>query len=304
MHARILARLATAGLTLLGVASLVFALLHVTPGDPVDVMLGETAAPADRLALRRALGLERPLLEQWLGFLAGAARLDLGSSLHSGEPVASMLADRLPYTLALAAAALALSLLVSLPLGLRAALDPGSRADHLCSALALAGMAVPNFCLGPLLILAFALGLGLLPVSGAGGPQHLVLPAVTLGLTLAALQARMIRAAALEVLADEHVRTARAKGLAPARLLLAHVLKPAAAPLVTILGLQVGALLAGAVITETVFDWPGIGRALVEAIERRDYPVVQGLVLATSATYVAVNALTDCACGLLDPRLR
>jgi ABC-type dipeptide/oligopeptide/nickel transport system permease component len=298
------ARLGRAAFTLFAVASLVFALVHLVPGDPVDVMLGESASPADRQAMRMALGLERPLPVQWLDYLASVARGDLGRSLYSGEPVAAVLAARLPFTLMLAGAALALALLLAVPLGLAAALRPGSGIDHLCSALALSGMAVPNFCLGPVLVIVFSLGLGLLPVSGAGHWQHLVLPAVTLGMALAGLQARMLRASALEVLAEDHVRTARAKGLGGTTLLLHHVLRPAAGPLLTVLGLQVGALLAGTVITETVFDWPGIGRALVQAIERRDYPVLQGLVLFTSAVYVCTNTVTDLLCALFDPRAR
>lgn len=300
----IAARAGSVMVTVVGVASVVFLLLHLVPGDPVDVMLGESARPAQREALRAALGLDRPLLAQWLDWLAGLARGDLGDSLAAGAPVAGLLLERLPATVALAAAAAAVALALGLPLGVLAALTRGSAWDRTAIGVALLGAAVPAFWLGPLLVLVFALWLGWLPVSGADAPGALVLPALTLGTGMAAVLARMVRAALLEVLDEDWVRTARAKGLPPGRVVVAHALRVAAAPVVTLLGLQAGALLGGAVITETVFAWPGLGSLLVESIQRRDYPVVQACVLAVALAYVAANAAADAVCALLDPRLR
>lgn len=297
-------RLGSAAVTVLGVVTVVFLLLHLVPGDPVEVMLGESARPAERAALREALGLDRPLGVQWLDYVSRLARLDLGASLHSRRPVAALIKEHLPATLGLAAAAIAVALAVALPLGILAALKRGSLWDRAAMAVALAGVAVPNFWMGPLLILAFAVGLGWFPVSGIEGWRALVLPALTLGSALAAMLARMLRAALLEVLHEDYVRAARARGLTERRVILHHALPNAGLPVITVLGLQLGALLAGAVITETVFSWPGVGTLLVEAIHRRDYPVVQGCVLLVSVAYVAVNALTDLACAALDPRVR
>ncbi len=297
-------RLAGAAGVLLGVACLVFLLLHLVPGDPVEAMLGESATAADREALRRSLGLDRPLPEQLAAWLWGLARLDLGASLYDGRPVAAVLAERLPATLELAAAALAVAVLVALPLGVLAAVRRGGAWDAGATALALLGVSVPNFWLGPLLILLFAIGLGWLPVSGREGPASVVLPALTLGTALAAVLARMVRASLLETLQEEHVRTARAKGLPEAVVVLRHALRPALLPVVTVLGLQLGTLLGGAVVTEVVFAWPGLGSLTIEAIQRRDYPVVQGCVLLIAAGYVLANALTDLLYGWLDPRVR
>ncbi len=296
-------RLLSAAGVLVGVACLVFLLLHLVPGDPVEVMLGERAGAADREALRQALGLDRPVLEQLAASLWGLLHLDLGRSLYDGRPVAALLAERLPATLELAAAALAVALAVALPLGILAAVRRGPW-DAGAMGLALLGVSVPNFWLGPLLILLFAIGLGWLPVSGREGPASVVLPALTLGTALAAVLARMVRASLLEALQEEHVRTARAKGLPEAVVILRHALRPALLPVVTVLGLQLGVLLGGAVVTETVFAWPGLGTLTIEAIQRRDYPVVQGCVLLIAAGYVLANALTDLAYGWLDPRVR
>lgn len=296
-------RLASAALTVLGVITVVFMLVHLIPGDPVEVMLGESARPAERAELRAALGLDRPLPVQWLDYLGRLARGDLGRSLHSRAPVRALLAERLPYTALLAGAALGVALAVALPLGIGAALRRGTPLDTAAMVFALAGVAVPNFWLGPLLILVFAIGLGWLPVSGAAGPAAIVLPALTLGTALAAILARMLRAALLEVLEEDYVLAARARGL-PERVVIGrHALRNAAVPVVTVLGLQLGALLAGAVITETIFAWPGIGSLAVDAIHRRDFPVVQACVLVVSLVWVVVNAFTDLACAALDPRL-
>lgn len=299
-----LQRLGAALLVLFGAATLVFLLIHLVPGDPVEAMLGERARPADRAALRAALGLDAPLGAQYLDYLAGLARLDLGTSLREPRAVAAILAERLPATLTLAAAALLIALAIGLPLGVAAARCRGGAVDSAAMGFSLLGIAVPNFWLGPLLILVFSLWLGWTPVSGDQGPASLVLPAVTLGTALAAVLARMVRGSVLEVLAEDYVRTARAKGLGEAAVLRRHALRNAWLPVLTLIGMQLGALLGGAVITETVFDWPGIGSLLVDAIRARDYPVVQGTVLLIAALYVLVNTLTDLAYEWVDPRVR
>lgn len=300
----LLARLGSAALAVFGVCTLVFLLIHLVPGDPVEVMLGEGASAADRGALRAALGLDRPIGEQYLGYLGRVARLDLGTSLHDRRPVLDLLLERAGPTLELALAALILAVLIALPLGVLAAQHRGGTLDRAAMTVSLIGAAIPNFWLGPLLILVFSLWLGWMPVSGRDGWWSLVLPALTLGTGLAAVLARMVRASVLEVLNEDYVRTARAKGLGPVAVLWGHALRTAWLPILTLIGLQLGALLAGAVITETVFAWPGLGSLLVEAIQQRDYPVVQGAVLLISLTYVLVNGATDLAYGLLDPRAR
>ena len=295
-------RLAGAAGVVLGVALLTFLLVHLIPGDPVELMLGESARPADRANLRASLGLDRPVAVQLADQFARLARLDLGTSLHSRRPVSALIAERFPATLQLAAAALAIAVVTALPLGALAARRQGRAVDGIAMGLALLGQSVPSFWLGPLLILVFSVWLGWTPVSGREGGSSLVLPALTLGAGMAAVLARMVRSSLLEVLREDYLRTARAKGVAERSLLWRHALPNAALPVVTVLGLQAGALLSGAVITETVFAWPGIGSLLVDAIQRRDYPVVQGCVLLISACYVVVNALTDLAYAWLDPR--
>jgi ABC-type dipeptide/oligopeptide/nickel transport system permease component len=286
--------------TLLGVATLVFAFLHLVPGDPVEIMLGESAAPADVAALRHELGLDRPLPVQYAQFLARVGRGDLGWSITYRAPVTRLIVARYPATLELAAAALALAL----GTGVAAAVRPGSAVDRLARAASLVGACTPTVWLGPLLVLVFAIRLGWLPVSGRGDVTHLVLPAATLGLGMAAILIRLTRAAMISALGEDHVRTARAKGAPEWRVVALHALRNALAPVVTVAGLQTGALLAGTVLTETIFAWPGLGRLVVQAIEARDYPLVQGCVLAIGATYVAVNTATDLAHRVLDPRLR
>jgi peptide/nickel transport system permease protein len=304
MHRYLLSRLVSSLVVVAGVVVLVFLLIHLVPGDPVEVMLGESAQPAERAALRHALGLDRPLPVQLGRYLQGLGRLDLGTSLHSRRPVADLIAERLPATIELAAAALAVGIVVAVPLGVLAALRQGGPWDYGAMGLALLGLSVPNFLLGPLLILGLSIGLGWLPVSGRDAPGSLVLPALTLGSGLAAVLARMLRSALLEVLHEDYIRTARAKGLGELAVVARHGLRNAALPVVTLLGLQLGALLGGALITETVFAWPGIGQLTVEAIQRRDYPVVQACVLLVSVSYVLVNTLTDLAYAWLDPRVR
>lgn len=300
----ILARLLLALPVMLGVATLVFLLLHLVPGDPVDVMLGEVATVADREALRRQLGLDAPLWWQWCDYLWRLLHLDLGTSIHSREAIAALLGRRIPATLLLAAASFLVSVILAFPLGITAALRRGRAADRCAMLFSVAGVSIPNFWLGPLLILLFSYRLGWLPVSGMDGPASLVLPALTLGTSLAALQSRMIRAALLEVLHEDFIRAARARGLAESAVILRHGLRNALLPVFAVLGVQLGALLTGAVVTEFIFDWPGVGQLTINAIQQRDYPVVQACVLFISAAYVGVNLLTDIACAWLDPRIR
>lgn len=300
----VLSRIASAALTVFGVIVLVFSLVHLVPGDPVEVMLGESAQPADRQALRVALGLDKPLPVQFASYLAGLAALDMGKSLHTRRPVATMIAERFPATAELAGAALLVALIIAVPLGAIAAVRRGSAYDRLAIAFATLGVSIPNFVLGPVLILLFSFTLGWLPVSGREMSGALVLPAITLGTGLAAILARMLRSTLLEVLSEDFIRTARAKGLPEWGVLTAHAFGNAMLPVITLLGLQLGTLLAGAVITEIVFSWPGLGSLTVEAIQRRDYPVLQGCVLVISIGYVFVNSFTDVVYGWLDPRIR
>lgn len=300
----LLGRLLSAVPVVLGVALLVFLLLHLVPGDPVELMLGDSARPADREALRHALGLDRPLPVQLLSWFSGLARLDLGESLFSHRPVTEILGERLPATLELAAVALGFALTIALPLGVMAARYRDRPADTAAMSFSLLGVSMPNFWLGPLLILLFSLWLGWTPVSGRSGPASLILPAITLGTALAAVLARMVRSSLLEVQGEDFIRTGRAKGLSEGAVLWRHALRNAWLPILTLIGLQLGNLLGGAVITETVFDWPGLGSLLVEAIQKRDYPVVQGCILLVSLSYVLVNTLTDLVYAWVDPRIR
>lgn len=296
-------RVATAALVLLGVSSITFFLLHLVPGDPVEVMLGESASIADREALRTDLGLDEPLAAQWLSFHHKLVNLDLGVSLYSKKPIAGILAERIPWTLMLAFASLAIAIAIALPLGIIAALHPNTLCDSVAATASLLGVSIPNFLLGPLLIIVFSISLGWFPVSGTGSPAAIVLPALTLGASLAAILARMVRASLLEVLSEEFIVSARARGLSPTAVIARHALPNAALPVLTIIGLQLGALLGGAVITETIFAWPGIGQLTIEAIQRRDYPLVQACVLVISAAYVLVNTATDILYARVDPRI-
>jgi len=300
----IISRLLSAAVVLLGVSCLVFLLLHLVPGDPVEVMLGESAHAADREALRQALGLDQSLWAQLLHFLEGLLRLDLGTSLHSKRPITDMLWERIPATAELAAAALGVAVLIAFPLGVLAAVRKDTGWDYGAMGVALLGVSLPHFWLGPLLILVFSVWLGWLPVSGRDELSSLVLPALTLGTALAAVLSRMVRASLLEVLHEDYVRTARAKGLPERVVVWHHALRNALLPVVTILGLQLGVLLGGAVVTEMVFSWPGLGELTIESIQRRDYPVVQACVLLISVTYVLVNTTTDLLYAWLDPRVR
>ena len=289
---------------MLGVATLVFALIHLVPGDPAQAMLGEGATAEEVVRLRTSLGLDRPLVAQYGSFLGGVARGDLGKSFRTGQPVTSEIWRRLGDTAILAVCAMAVAIAVALPLGIIAAVFRGRPLDHAAMTLALAGISMPSFWLGPLLAIFFAVRLGWLPVSGSGTPWHLVLPAVTLGTALAAILARMTRSSVIEELRELYVMAARARGLSHARAVVRHAFRNSLIPVVTIIGLQFGAVLTGTIITETIFAWPGVGRLLITAINTRDYPLVQGCILFISVTYVAMNLLTDLTYGLLDPRIR
>ena len=289
---------------LFGVATLVFSLIHLVPGDPAQAMLGDGASPREIAELRVSLGLDRPLPSQYLAFLRRAVTGDLGTSFRTGQPVTQMIGERLPATAELAVAAMAVAILLAMPLGIVAAVWKNTAADHAAMTFSLAGISIPNFWLGPLLAIVFSVELGWLPVSGRGTLGHLVLPAVSLGLALSAILARMMRASLIEELSELYVRAARARGVSPTAAVLGHAMRNSLIPLVTIIALQCGAVLTGAVITETIFAWPGIGRLLIQSIGFRDYPTVQGCILLIAVTYVTVNLLTDVLYGVLDPRIR
>ena len=297
-------RILSAMLALLGVICLVFLLIHIIPGDPVEVMLGESAQPTDKETLRHALGLDLPLHQQWWIYFNGLLHLDLGTSLFSGRAILDLLIERIPATLYLSLVSLVVAIGLALPLGLVAAVRQHTPLDYGAMGFALFGMSIPNFWMGPLLILVGALWLGWFPVSGQEGWNSVVLPALTLGTAMAAILARMIRSSVLEVLGEDFMRTAHAKGLSSTRAVLLHALPNALLPILTLLGLQLGGLLGGAVITETVFAWPGLGLLMIEAIQQRDYPVVQAAVLCISVTYIMVNLLTDLLYAWLDPRIQ
>jgi ABC-type dipeptide/oligopeptide/nickel transport system permease component len=289
---------------LLGVATLVFALIHFIPGDPARAILGDVASETDIAQLRQQLGLDRPLPAQYVAFLGGLARADLGVSLRTGTPVAGQILERLPATFELAFAAILFAFACAIPLGIVAAVWRGTVVDHSAMTLSLAGVSMPNFWLGPLLAIVFGVELGWLPVSGRGGPEHLVLPAVSLGAALAAVLARMTRASLVDQLREPYAQAARARGVSRTRAVLRHAFRNSLIPVVTLAGLQVGAVLTGAVITETIFAWPGVGRLLVQSIGFRDYPMVQGCILLIAVTYVGVNLVVDLLYVVLDPRIR
>jgi ABC-type dipeptide/oligopeptide/nickel transport system permease component len=286
------------------VLTLVFLLIHIVPGDPVEQMLGEGAAPGQIVELRHSLGLDKPLLVQYGHYLAQIIRGDLGQSFKFQAPVRSVIFERYPATMQLAFLALLVCAVIAIPAGVISAYRRGSPTDRTVSVFTLFGLAVPNFALGPLLITLFSIELGWLPVSGRGGPLNYILPAATLGAALAAILTRMVRGAMLEELSSDYVRTARAKGLSTSAVLLRHALRNALIPVITILGLQFGTLLAGTIVTETIFSWPGIGRLTVQAISSRDYPLLQGCILIIALSYVLVNLLTDVLYAFIDPRVR
>jgi peptide/nickel transport system permease protein len=300
----LLSRLFSALVVVIGVSTLVFMLIHFVPGDPVEVMLGEASQPADREALRHALGLDQALTTQLFDYFRGLLHLDLGQSLHSKRPIIDVLLERIPATVELAVTGLLIAVLIAFPLGMIAAVRKDSPWDSGAMVFSMLGVSIPNFWMGPVLILVFSLWLGWFPVSGKEGPASLVLPALTLGTAMAAILSRMVRASLLEVLGEDYIRTARAKGLSERVVLVHHALRNAMLPVITLMGLQLGTLLGGAVITEIVFSWPGVGQLTIDSINRRDYPVVQACVLLISLSYVVVNTLTDLVYAWLDPRIR
>ncbi len=286
------------------VVSAVFLLIHLVPGDPIEAMLGEGAAATDLQAARHAYGLDQPVGKQYLQYWNGVLHGRLGQSIRLNQDVGRVIWERYPYTLRLTIAALVVALLLSIPAGVRSAQRRDRWDDRVLSVVSLFGLSFPNFALGPILILFFAIKLGLLPVSGAGNWEHLVLPAITLGGALAAILTRMVRTAMLEELGQDYIRTARAKGLSERTVVYKHALRNAMIPVLTVVGLQFGALLAGAIVTETIFSWPGIGRLTITAISNRDYFLVQGCILAIGLTYIAVNLLTDILYAAANPRIR
>jgi len=286
------------------VVSVVFLLIHLVPGDPIQAMLGEGAASADVQAARHAYGLDQSIGKQYLQYWNGVLHGRLGQSIRLNQDVGRVIWERYPYTLRLTIAALIVALVLSIPAGVRSAQRRDRWDDRLLSVVSLFGLSFPNFALGPILILFFAIKLGLLPVSGAGTWEHLVLPALTLGGALAAILTRMVRTAMLEELSQDYIRTARAKGLSESKVVYKHALRNAMIPVLTVVGLQFGSLLAGAIVTETIFSWPGIGRLTISAISNRDYFLVQGCILAIGLTYIAVNLFTDVLYAAVNPRIR
>ncbi len=287
------------------VVTLVFLLIHIVPGDPVRNALGDNSTEEQVLELKQKLGLDLPLHQQYLNYWRGVLEGDLGVSLvNPSDHVLEKILNRYPATIELAIAGLAFAILVSIPLGVTAGTNRGNLIDNLASVVALLGISTPGFVLGPLMIYLFAIKLDLLPVSGRYGPEYLILPAITMGAPLAAFLTRMVRSSVIEELGEDYVRTARAKGLNERQVIYKHVLKNGLIPVVTVLGLQFGVLLAGAIITEMIFSWPGIGSLTVEAISSRDYPLVQGCILMIAITYIIANLLTDFAYRLLDPRIK
>jgi peptide/nickel transport system permease protein len=286
------------------VVTLVFLLIHIVPGDPVLTYLGETATPAQVAEMRHRFGLDRPLWEQYLAYWQQLLSGDLGITFIDRRPVIDKILSRYPATIELAIAALVVAVTFSIPLGVTAGTKQGSVTDNLASVVALLGISLPNFALGPVIILLFAVKLRWLPASGIGGLAHLVMPAITLGAALAAILTRMVRSSVIEELGQDYVKTARAKGLIERIVVYKHVLKNGLIPVVTIVGLQFGVLLGGAIITERIFNWPGIGTLTLEAIYARDYPLVQGCILVIALTYILVNTATDMVYRLLDPRIK
>ncbi len=286
------------------ILTMVFLLVHIVPGDPVQQMLGEGARAEDMQQLRRALGLDLPLHVQYGRYLAGLLRGNWGQSFRFQTPVLRVVLERYPATITLALTGLLICAAIGIPAGVLAAHRRGHAADRAVGFFTLLGLSVPNFALGPVLILLFSIQLGWLPVSGKEGWASLVLPGITLGAALAAILTRTVRSSMIEELSSDYVRTARAKGLPESAVLFRHAFRNALIPIVTILGLQFGTLLAGTIVTETIFSWPGIGRLTVQAIQARDYPLLQGCILVIAFSYVVVNLLTDFIYALADPRIR
>jgi len=290
--------------TLLGVVTIVFFLIHMIPGDPVEIMLGENALQSNKAELTRELGLDKPLSYQYIHYIVNLVKGDMGKSIFHRDKVSTIIFERFPATLWLSFYSMIVAILIAFPLGIIAAVRKYSFWDNSLAVISLLGVSMPNFFLGPILIYIFSLKWGLFPVSGKSDWLSYILPTITLGSALAAILSRMVRSSVLDTMDELYISTARAKGLPEKKILFVHALRNALIPVVTIMGLQFGALLSGAIITETVFSWPGIGRLLIEAIQTRDYPLVQGVVLIIAVTYVVVNTFVDLLYGFIDPRIR
>lgn len=291
-------------ITLVGVVTAIFFIMRCLPGDPIDLMLGDYALSVEKETLRHALGFDRPLYQQFLTYLSGLARGDLGQSLHFKKPVIELILHHLSATVLLAAASMAIAVLLGIPLGIVAALKRGGWVDRLLMSVSILGISVPHFWLGPLLIIAFSVGLGWFPISGKEGFASLVLPAFTLGTAMMSLLSRMARSSLVEVMGKEYLVTARAKGLPEWAVIAKHALRNALTPVVTIAGLQIGALLSGSIVTETIFDWPGMGLLLYRAILLRDYALIEGCILLIAGVYILINLVVDMLYLLINPRLR
>lgn len=289
----------------LGILTLVFSLIHLIPGDPAVQIAGENARPEDVVAVRKALGLDEPLWKQYVHYLGRLAHGDLGHSFRTNESVATEIKERYPATIQLAFGAMLVAILVAFPLGMISAIYRNSWIDNLARFFALIGVSMPSFWFGPLLIIAFAINHTWFPVSGREeGLKSLVLPSVTMGLALSAILTRMIRVSVAEELGQLYVTTAIAKGATRAKAIFRHALKNALIPVITVLALQFGSLLTGAIITEQIFSWPGLGRLLIQGISTRDYPQVQASILVIALTYIMVNFLSDLLYGVVDPRIK
>lgn len=304
MPAFIARRLLLMLFVMFGVVTMVFYLVHLIPGDPVDIMLGDNAISADKEALRHNLGLDQPLHIQYGRYLSGVLQGDLGISVHSNRPVTDEILEHFPASFELMSGAMVVAILMALPLGIVSAIKPYGLLDGVSMLISFLGISIPNFWLGPLLIILFSIQLDWLPINERGGLEHLILPSLTLGTSMAAMLSRMVRASLLEVLDEDYIRTARAKGLSEWRVVLKHAMRNALIPVITIIGLQVGVLLSGAIITEAIFDWPGVGTLLLDGIYTRNYPLVQGCILFIAMIYVLVNMVTDISYAWADPRVR
>jgi ABC-type dipeptide/oligopeptide/nickel transport system permease component len=279
-------------------------LIHLVPGDPVSAMLGDFAAPADASRMRHELKLDLPLWKQYCEFLLELAHGDLGQSISQHTPVAQLIRERYPATLELAGAGLLVAIVIAFPLGMIAGANAGGPGDLAAMSFAILGVSIPHIYLGPLLMIVFSLDLRWLPLTGRGGISHLILPALTMGTALAAILARMLRQSLVQVINTDYMRTARSKGLSKRAALIRHGLRNALTPVITLLGLEAGALLTGSIVTEMIFSWPGLGRLLMSAINNRDYPLVEGCVLTFALSYIVVNLITDLVYSYVDPRIR
>jgi peptide/nickel transport system permease protein len=304
MKRQLIRRLAALVPVALGVVTLTFALIHLVPGDPVSAMLGDFAAPADASRMRHELKLDLPLWKQYCGFLLELAHGDLGQSISQHTPVAQLIRERYPATLELAGAGLLVAIVIAFPLGMIAGANAGGPGDLAAMSFAILGVSIPHIYLGPLLMIVFSLDLRWLPLTGRGGISHLILPALTMGTALAAILARMLRQSLVQVINTDYMRTARSKGLSKRAALIRHGLRNALTPVITLLGLEAGALLTGSIVTEMIFSWPGLGRLLMSAINNRDYPLVEGCVLTFALSYIVVNLITDLVYSYVDPRIR